>query len=301
MKPKHVVSISPGSSSRNSRIETQLLGQDILIERIGTDGDMTKVGEMFAELDGQVDAFGLGGTDLFLQVSGKRYYLRDSLKLVAKVRKTPIVCGAGLKNTLERMIVADLDGMVHWKDKKVLMVLAVDRFGMAETLVHYQADVLFGDLMFGLGVPIPLKSLKSLTRVAMVTSPIVTRLPLSWVYPIGKKQEETVNGWRDKYFQWAEVIAGDFHYIRRFAPQDLKDKIILTNTTTTSDVQMLKSRGVKTLITTTPRYDGRSLSTNMLEAAFVAISGKHPLSAEDYRELIVSSGIKPDILQFGNP
>ncbi len=298
VQAKHIVSVSPGSSSRNSRIETVILGQKTLIERFGTDGDMAKAGQMFADLDGQVDAFGLGGTDLFIQVSGRRYYLRDSLKLAKHAQKTPMVCGAGLKDTLERQVVADLDKTLRWQDKKVLMVSALDRFGMAEALAQHKADVLYGDTIFTLGLPIAVRSLKTLNRLAQVIAPIAVQLPLSWIYPTGKKQEETINGWRDKYFDWAEVIAGDFHFIKRFAPPNLNGKIILTNTTTQSDVEMLKQRGVKTLITTTPRYDGRSLSTNMLEAAFVAVSGKYPLSAEDYQRLLKDSGLKPDILEL---
>ena len=301
MKPKHVVSISPGSSKRNSRIETVILGQDILIERFGTDGDMAKAGQMIADLDGKIDAFGLGGTDLFIQVADKRYYLRDSLKLAKNAKKTPLVCGAGLKDTLERRVVTDLDKTLHWQNKKVLMVSAVDRFGMAEALAQHKANVLFGDLIFTLGLPIEIKSLTSLGRLSKVIAPIATQLPLNWLYPTGKKQEETVSGWRDKYFIEAEVIAGDFHFIKRYGPQNLKGKIILTNTTTKSDVEMLKVRGVKTLITTTPRYDGRSLSTNMLEAAFVAISGKYPLSPDDYRQLLLESKLKPDILELQHP
>jgi hypothetical protein len=300
VKPKHVVSISPGSSSRDSRIETVILGQTILIERFGTDGDMAKAGQMIAELDGKVDAFGLGGTDLFIQVAGTRYYLRDSLKLARNAKKTPMVCGAGLKDTLERLVVTELDKTLHWQGKKVLMVSAVDRFGMAETLAQHKAEVLFGDLIFTLGLPIAIKSLKTLGRLARLVAPIAAQLPLNWVYPTGKKQEETVSGWRDKYFIEPEVIAGDFHFIKRYAPQNLQGKIILTNTTTKSDVEMLKQRGVKTLITTTPRYDGRSLSTNMLEAAFVAISEKYPLSPDDYRQLLLESKLKPDILELSS-
>ena len=134
MKSKHVVSVSSGSSTSDSRIETAILGQKVLIERKGTDGDVAKVGQMITDLDGKIDAFGLGGTDLFLQILGRRYYLKDSLRLAKHAQKTPIVCGAGLKDTLERLVVSDLDQMLHWKNKRVLMVLAVDRFGMAETL-----------------------------------------------------------------------------------------------------------------------------------------------------------------------
>jgi hypothetical protein len=296
--PKHVVSVSLGSSQRDSHIETEILGTPILIERRGTNGSIPKAIELVKELDGRIDAFGLGGTDLYIQAANKKFYLRDSLRIAKHAIKTPMVCGAGLKDTLERTVVQKLDSVLQWKNKKVLMVSAVDRFGMAESLAQAGADVLYADLIYILGLPIPLKSLRSLTRVANIIAPIATQLPISWLYPTGSKQEKSETGWRTKYFDWAEIIAGDFHFIKRYAPETLQGKIILTNTTTKDDVAMLKKRGVKTLITTTPRVNGRSFSTNWLEAAFIAISGKYPLTLDDYKKLLKESRLEPDILHF---
>ncbi|MGE5653834.1 MAG: quinate 5-dehydrogenase, partial [Bacillota bacterium] len=39
---KRVVSVSLGSSKRNHAVETEILGEQFRIERIGTDGDMNK-------------------------------------------------------------------------------------------------------------------------------------------------------------------------------------------------------------------------------------------------------------------
>ncbi len=61
---KRAVSISLGSSTRDKAVEIDLLGERARIERIGTDGDMRRAQRLYAELDGQVDAFGIGGTDL---------------------------------------------------------------------------------------------------------------------------------------------------------------------------------------------------------------------------------------------
>ena len=296
--PKHVVSVSPGSSQRDSYIETELLGTPIILERRGTDGDMPKAAQMIESLDGKVDAFGLGGMDLFIQAAGRRYYLRDGVRLASHAKKTPMVCGAGLKDTLERVVVRDLDETLHWKNKKVLMVSAVDRFGMAEALADVGANVLYGDLIFGLGLVVPIKSLKTLARTARALGPIISNVPISWIYPVGKAQEKTIQDWRGKYFDWADIVAGDFHFIKRYAPEKLTGKIILTNTTTASDVEMLKKRGVKTLITTTPRFNGRSLPTNVLEAAFIAVSGKYPLTPDDYKRLLAEAKLEPDILHL---
>ena len=297
---KHVVSVGLGSSSRDAHIETELLAQPILIERRGSDGSLQKAAAMLDELDGKVDAFGLGGTDLFIQAGDRRYYIRDAVNLAKHAKQTPIVCGAGLKNTLERMVVRQLDANIGWQGKRVLMLSGLDRFGMAETLDELGADMLYADLIYILGVPVKMHSLKSLSRLTRVVAPIATKLPMSWLYPTGSKQESSEAGWRAKYFEWADIIAGDFLFVKRYAPKDLKGKIILTNTTTSENVEDMKTRGVKTLITTTPRFSGRSLSTNMLEAAFVALSGKHPLSETDYRDLIERSGIAPDSLEL-NP
>jgi hypothetical protein len=295
---KHVVSVSLGSSQRDSLIETEILGTPILVERRGSDGSIPKAIEFIQELDGRIDAFGLGGTDLYIQTANKKFYLRDSLRIAKHAVKTPMVCGAGLKDTLERTVVQKLDASMKWRNKKVLMVSAVDRFGMAESLAQAGADVLYADLIYILGLPIPLKSLNSLSRFANVIAPIATQLPISWLYPTGSKQEKSETGWRTKYFDWAEIIAGDFHFIKRYAPENLQGKVILTNTTTKEDVEMLKKRGVKTLITTTPRVNGRSFSTNWLEAAFIAISGKYPLTPDDYKKLLEESKLQPDILQL---
>jgi hypothetical protein len=299
-KTLHVVSVSIGSSKRHTHIETEILGRRLLLERRGTDGDLQKAATLIRELDSKVDAIGLGGLDMYLMAGGRRYELRDGVRLARNAQVTPVVCGAGLKATLERVVVEELDAVLAWRDRRVLMVAAVDRFGMAEALAEHGADMIMGDLIFGLGLPVPLRSLNALVRVTRLMGPIVTKLPIGWIYPTGEKQEETVQGRGQAHFDWADVIAGDFLFIKRYMPQRLDGKTILTNTTTKDDVALLRARGVKRLITTTPRYDGRSLATNLLEAAFVAVTGQYPLAPEDYRRLIRDSGLKPDVQEL-NP
>ena len=68
---KRAVSISLGSSKRDKRVQLELLGELVVIERIGTDGDMERAAQLYRELDGQVDAFGVGGADLGLLVDDK--------------------------------------------------------------------------------------------------------------------------------------------------------------------------------------------------------------------------------------
>jgi len=57
---KHVVSVSLGSSKRDSTAQAVFLGEEFILERVGTDGDMQKAVQKIGELDGRVDAIGLG-------------------------------------------------------------------------------------------------------------------------------------------------------------------------------------------------------------------------------------------------
>ncbi|MGB9640403.1 MAG: quinate 5-dehydrogenase, partial [Anaerolineales bacterium] len=114
----------------------------------------------------------------------------------------------------------------------------------------------------------------------------------------GEKQEVHLPKW-EKYYQWATVIAGDCHYVKRHMPDRLDGKVIATNTTTPADVEMFRKAGVKYLVTSTPVLDGRSFGTNMMEAALVAVAGKgRKLSVEELNELIDKIGLEPQLQEL---
>lgn len=299
---KHVVSVSIGSSKRDHAVEVTLLGERFRIERRGTDGDLARARELVADLDGKVDAIGLGGMDLYVYAGGRRYTFRDAARIAAAATRTPVVDGSGLKNSLERWVVEYLQQSLGLSlaGQRVLMVSAVDRFGMAEALVRAGCQMVFGDLMFALGVPIPLHGLRTLAYLGAMVLPVITRLPFKLVYPTGSQQEET-RPRHERYYRWADLIAGDFHFIRRYMPADLTGKTILTNTVTPADVEELRRRGVSRLITTTPNLNGRSFGTNVIEAALVALSGLRPeaLKPETYLDLVRRLDLRPRVEELG--
>ena len=152
--------------------------------------------------------------------------------------------------------------------------------------------------MFALDIPIPVRTARGLKRMASIVAPIAGRLPFSMLYPTGEKQEKRTPKF-GKYYQWASVIAGDCHFIKRFMPDDMKGKVIVTNTTTPEDVALFKQFGVKYLITTTPVLDGRSFGTNMMEAALVAVSGKgRALTGDEYNEMLDKLGFEPQLQEL---
>jgi hypothetical protein len=299
---KRAVSISIGSSKRNKAVEVTLLGEKVSIERIGTDGDMEAAALKYKELDGTVDAFGVGGGDLSILVDGKEYVFHSVKPMVRFIKQTPVVDGSGLRNTLEKkaapLILEKLGDYIDKMGKTALIMTGSDRWGLTRSFLDAGFECTFGDMLFSLEIPIALHTAKQIKFFASLLLPLATRLPFDWIYPVGEKQEERKPKF-PQYFKAVTVVAGDCHYIKRYMPDDMKGKIIVTNTTTPEDVELFRKCGVKYLITTTPVLDGRSFGTNMMEAALVAVSGKgRALTWSELTEMIDQLGFQPQIQEL---
>ena len=298
---KRVVSVSLGASGRDFCERLTLLGQEVVVERRGVDGDLKRAAALIRELDGHVAAIGLGGIDLYLGVGKTRYVLRDAARLAAQATRTPVLDGGGLKAGLEKRVVERLHAEVGLGDKRVFMVSTVDRFGMAQALAETGAQMHYGDLVSILDMPLPMRSLTTVRGLARVILPVARYAPISCLYPTGAAQEQVSGRFSSLYaslYAWAEVLAGDWHLIRRYLPERLDGKTVLTNTTTAANVSLLRERGAARLVTTTPRLGGRSIPTNVLEAAFVAVTGGELLSPSALAGYVAQSGLNGTFLEF---
>jgi hypothetical protein len=294
--------VSLGSSSRDHRAEIELLGEPFEITRIGMDGSIDRALAKLRALDGTVDAIGLGGIDVYLYAGTERYALRDGLRLLEAVKITPVVDGSGLKNTLEREAVGFLTSELGLKleGKRVLMVSALDRFGMAQALVAAGAEVIFGDFIFALDLDKPVRGLAEFEEMARRYLPDACKLPFQFFYPTGKKQDRPPQPKYPEYYDDAEIIAGDFHFMRQFMPDRLDGKMILTNTLTARDIEELRARGVTSLVTTTPDFGGRSFGTNVVEAALIALLGKAwgDVTDADYARILHELHLRPRVIDL---
>lgn len=293
---KRVVSVSLGSSKRDKTETIRLLGEEVEVSRQGTDGDLKRFAARFRELDGKVDALGIGGADLYLVAGDRRYTFRQIAGIVRGLR-TSVVDGSGLKNTLEREAILRLqrEGTVDFRTSRTLLVSSVDRFGMAEALAEIGGPVVYGDLLYGLGLPFPVRSYGTVKVLAALLLPVLSQLPIQWLYPTGAKQEARTPK-HTRYFEEANVIAGDWHFIRRFAPERLPAKTILTQTLRAADFEMLRQAGVARAILTTPEIGGESFATNVMEAALTAVA-----PGKNLADLVREAGWGPTVKDLAVP
>ena len=277
---KKILSISVGSSSRDHTTRHAFLGQDCELSRQGTDGDFDKAVQRYADMDGKVDAFGVGGLEFYLRVDNQRYYFRDVSRIRRAVKISKIGDGNGVKGMLERARLrraretSQRQENKTLKDMPALLTTAVDRYGMGEAMVDSGLDLTFGDLMFALGLPIAVKKLSTVRVLGSLLLPIITQMPFAWFYALGAEQDKQPQPKWDKYYKQSTVLAGDFIQIRQYMPGDLTGKIIVTNTTTAENVEELKKRNLHILVTVTPRLEGRSFGTNVMEATLLALMDK---------------------------
>lgn len=300
---KKILSISVGSSSRDHTTKHVFLDQECELSRQGTDGDFEKAVQRYAEMDGKVDAFGVGGVEFYLRVGKNRYYFRDVSRIRRAIKVSKVGDGNGVKGLLERRAFQALEKHLNEKENKTLkgmpalLTTAVDRYGMGEAMVDAGLDLTIGDLMFTMGLPIPVKKLSTVRVLAATLLPVITNLPFSWFYALGSEQDKPPQPKWGKYYQQAQVLGGDFIQIRQYMPDDLTGKIVVTNTTTSKNVEELRKRNLHILVTVTPRLEGRSFGTNVMEATLLALMDKSQseVTEADFLDLIGQIPLEPNI------
>lgn len=304
--PKEIVSVSLGPSSRDYEFLTTFFGEEVHVRRIGTDGDANLARQLIAQLDGQVDAIGLGGMNLYFKVGHRTYVHRQVRDIAAAAHSTPVVDGVHLKETLERWAVTRLaeqhrDLLRH---KRIFLVSGIDRFSMAEVLDSLTPHLIFGDPIFHLGLPFALHSLAQLESYARLALPALCRAPYGTMCPTGLDQHlRTPQGVR--YFDQADVIAGNYAYIRRFSPDNLHRKVILTNNLSAADIEDLRARGVKAVATlalpVNPEHPW--VGANVTEAILTSFIARPPreITNDDFLELVARCDVQPQLTVLNEP
>jgi len=277
-----VVGVSLGSAQRDFEAEVCLGGATFSVKRTGLDGQIEAAVDMIKELDGKVAAIGLGGVNLDYRIAERRYPIREGKEMARAAKATPVVDGAFVKEDWEPALLRSIvdRGELELRGKRVLMTSVLDRYPLAVCLQDMGAEVSAGDALLALKLPLIFPSLRSFSAASYLAMPILSRLPLKYLYPLGKKQEVKRRGW-DGLLRGIDMIAGDFHLINRFLPQDLSGKTFITSTLTGQDWAELERRGACRVIPLGIRLGDRALGANLLDAVITAAARRKVLGSSD--------------------
>ena len=87
---KRVVTVSLGSSSKDHEFETEFLGHQMHVRRVGADGDEGKAWELLRRQQAEADAIGLGMVRDHYEVGARRYVHKDTERLLNVVESCTI-------------------------------------------------------------------------------------------------------------------------------------------------------------------------------------------------------------------
>lgn len=282
-----------------------LLDKEIAIQHIGCNLSLEVMAYKIKELDGTVDAIALDGVAKALQLGGAKVAHPEAEPLFKIAEKTPVTDGAGVRSSLERWAVR----LAHkaqpgiWSRKRIMMAPGVNHMGLAYALTQYTEEVRYADpvIFFALPAAPGVGWEETLKTAAGPTLDQLQEMPFRRIFPqAGTPGQER----SDAPFKWADVIAGDMASIRRYAPQSLKRKVIITEYATQEDVDDLTAREAEAIVTTVPplREGLAHLSASVFEGLLIALREDKdaPLNENTYLNLMADLHWKPGI-QFLKP
>ena len=283
-------------------IATSFLGEEIQIRWVGCGGDPERARSLIAAFDGMVDAIGLDGLPATLELgqSRREHVIGSVLKDAA--RTTPVVDGSGIRNALERwgVILVDRAQPGIFSQKRILLVPGLNHRGLAHGLARHSRRIRYADPVVYFAMP-DFPGVGARQTLDQVSGPTLDQLkdaPFRRITP----QPGAPGTLRSREpFLWADILAGDIGAIRRYAPQELRRKIVVVNAASEADLQDLKERGVSIAITMIPDLnrtgDRRGLREGSIEAILAALrpNPTAPLVEDTYLDMMANLDWLPDI------
>ncbi len=154
-----IVSISLGPASDDYEFETEFLGQDFFIRRLGTDGSFDAAADLLKEWDDRASIFALGGLQ-FPNTIGPKWALSshsDSFNKLASQVHTPITMGSMLRNVAFEWSLRHINFKFDrfFYNARVLYLTGLAHYQIAKVMSEYTDNQSFADPVIENGIPMP--------------------------------------------------------------------------------------------------------------------------------------------------
>ena len=303
---KQVVSISLGSSDKDYAFNTEFLGQEFTIRRLGTDGDLEKAAELLLRMDKEADAIGLGQIKYPYGI-GPRYLNKTKhhkIKDLGAQVQTPVTIGSALRDVSFEWALRYIEYKFgnYFSNARVLFFSGMYNYRIAKVMSEFTDNLTFADPILENGIPKFINSLDDLKAYAHSAHEV-----LQWV-PSQRLTHSVmpIKAWNDyilrKAMQKASILVvpnyGFDEYLEKATLEELGGKTIISSTVDDERVAFLKERGVDVIIDTTPKILERVVAPNVLEALILAALGRKSdqVDADDLLELISAQKMDPRVV-----
>jgi predicted amino acid dehydrogenase len=298
---KKVVSISLGASDQDFEFVAPFMGQQISVQRLGTDGSTARAVKLLKQWEKHASVLGLGVVKDSYSVGSRRYVDKDSTRMTNVVKRIPVTTGGRLSDILQEWALRHVQNKLgnYFNNARVLFFSGRSNYKLATCMAEYTQNLQFADPLLQFGVP---KLLNSLDDLELYTSGAHYVTDLSdWALP-RVMSSAPVKAWTHfvlrRAMHEATVIVAPVHELDDFSREELAGKTIITSSVNEERLAQFKDKGVDLVIDDAPNMFDHVLGSNILDAMIIAASGKEPqeLLEDDYLEIIMDLQLVPRLL-----
>jgi predicted amino acid dehydrogenase len=259
------LSLLPGA--HESEMRSVILGREYIWYTIPCEAQLDAVRDLLPELAADFDAVALDGIVSSFRIGEKSYPHEYVVNYLRLNDYSNVYDGSALTATLERhMVKLAADQLAdQLKGRHVLFLCGLSRAGSAEVLSGYSKRLVFGDLLYGFRLGIPIIGYKNFLNAAPGLVNAVSHSPAQWYWPSARSTRSPLPRF-SYYFRRSDVIVGDLIYFQRYAPETLEGKVIFTTLRNEADLELFRQSGAGRVVSLTPVVDGSFLPQPVLES-----------------------------------
>ncbi|MFZ2308851.1 MAG: saccharopine dehydrogenase NADP-binding domain-containing protein [Rhodoferax sp.] len=295
---KKVVSVTLGSSKQDHEFQTEFLGQQFTVRRMGADQDTGKAWELMRRQQATADAIGLGEISDHYQVGVRTVVNKETQRLTNVVTRVPVTTGATLRRLLQVRAVRHVQKELghYFNNNLVLFLSGMRNYDMAVAMSDYTKNLSFADALFQTGAPTMLGSLEQLELYAKGSKYMLSGKP-------GQMLEASLSGIKNRMV--AEVVAKSHVIVGTFAEikavgnaTNLDGKTLITSAVDDERLAFFAKCKVNLVIDVSPKLFQEVVGINTLEAMILAALEKpqEEVSDDDFEEILDELHIKPRLL-----
>jgi hypothetical protein len=295
---KKVVSVTLGSSKQDHEFQTEFLGQQFTVSRMGADQDTGKAWELMRRQQATADAIGLGEISDHYQVGVRTVVNKETQRLTNVVTRVPVTTGATLRRLLQVRAVRHVQKELghYFNNNLVLFLSGMRNYDMAVAMSDYTKNLSFADALFQTGAPTMLGSLEQLELYAKGSKYMLSGKP-------GQLLESSLSGIKNRMV--AEVVAKSHVIVGTFAEikavgngTNLNGKTLITSAVDDERLAFFTKCKVNLVIDVSPKLFQEVVGINTIEAMILAALEKpqEEVSDDDFEEILDELHIKPRLL-----